>query len=138
MFPMFHHIGANLTYPVECNCATLTLSELSDKNHNCNVFRFLSGFLFSAGNQGSSSAKYALNFATELNGHMDTMVEGAHKAMFIASSFGQNSNFTEELNRPASLAEAYTFCTIGAVSCSLLTFSSYDITPADWAVNEQY
>jgi hypothetical protein len=102
------------------------------------VFRFLSGFLFSAGNQGSSSAKYALNFATELNGNLGAMVDNAHKAMFIASSFGQNSNFTEELNSPTSLAEAYAFCTIGAVSCSLLTFASYDLTPSDWAVNKEY
>jgi hypothetical protein len=102
------------------------------------MFRFLSGFLFSAGNQGSSSAKYALDLATRLNGNLRTLNEGAHKAMFIASSFGQNSNFTEELNSPTSLVEAYAFCTIGAVSCSLLTFSSYDITPANWALNEQY
>ena len=138
MFPMFHHIGSNLTYPTKCNCSTLTLAELSSKTHACNVFRFLSGFLFSAGNQGSVSALYALNLATKLNGNFGSLVEDAHNAMFYASSYGQNSRFAEEFNSPTSLAEAYAFCTIGAVSCSLLTFTSYDITPANWAVSEYY
>eukprot|EP01034_Spumella_vulgaris_P037586 gene37586-biopygen31936 len=47
MFPIFHHVGNNLTSPEECNCQTLTTADLANPAHNCNVFRFLSGFIYS-------------------------------------------------------------------------------------------
>eukprot|EP01034_Spumella_vulgaris_P026366 gene26366-biopygen22700 len=47
MFPMFHHLGNNMTSPEVCNCQTLTVADLASPTHDCNVFRFLSGFLCS-------------------------------------------------------------------------------------------
>jgi hypothetical protein len=63
---------------------------------------------------------------------------GAHRAMFIASSYGQNSPLTKELNSPTSLAEAYEFCNYLGQTCSILTFTSYDIVPSNWAVSDFY
>jgi hypothetical protein len=71
------------------------------------------------------------NEYTKLNG-------GAHAALFAASSFGQHSPFTAKLNSPSALAAAYDFCTVGTRSCSLISFTSYDLVPTSWAVNSHY
>jgi hypothetical protein len=137
MFPVFRHIGANLTYPEACNCSVLTLAELSDQTHNCNVFRFVSGFLYSNGVY-ADSANYASGFLAKLGSSFEKMMDGAHTAMFIASSYGQASPLAKELNSPESLAAAYDFCNYKGKTCSFLTFTSYDVTPTNWAVNNYY
>jgi hypothetical protein len=138
MFPMFHHVGLNLTYPEECDCSKLTLEELSDKMHNCNVFRFLSGFLF-------HSAPYLIsaNYSIELlinhmKGSYEDMMHYAHRPMFIASSYGQNSPLTTDFSSAESLEAAYSFCTFAGVNCSFLTFTSYDVSPTSWSVSDSY
>jgi hypothetical protein len=109
-----------------------------DKTHNCNVFRFLSGFLYFNGVYGIS-ASTGVGLLTGKFGNSHTkMISGAHKAMFTASSYGQASPFAKELNSPTSLAEAYEFCKYNGRTCSLLTFTSYDVVPNNWAVSEYY
>jgi hypothetical protein len=138
MFPMFHHVGGNLTYPQECDCSELTTEALSSPSHNCNVFRFLTGFLFVSGPY-TVSANYAVGLLnTKLGGSLDDMLLKAHRPMFIASSFGQNSPLSAELNSPASLAAAYDFCNYGGHTCSFLTFTSYDMVATSWAVSKHY
>jgi hypothetical protein len=135
MFPVFHHLGQNLTYPQECICSELTAEALSDRTHNCNVFRFLSGFVYV-----NSAFDLAYMFALRVTklGSYEAIEQGAYHAMFIASSYGQQSPLAAELNSAASLAEAYDFCTIGAQTCSMITFTSYDIKAKDWAVSDYH
>ena len=137
MFPIFRHLGANTTYPEVCDCKTLTLAQLSDKTHDCNMFRFLSGFLFLSGTY-SVSGGYAVGLINQFGGSLTNMFMGAHKAMFIASSYGQASPLAEELNSPASLADAYEYCNYLGQTCSILTFTSYDVVATNWAVSNQY
>jgi hypothetical protein len=66
------------------------------------------------------------------------MIQYAHRPMFIASSYGQNSPSSEDLNSPSSLAAAYDFCSYNGLSCSFLTFTSYDVSPTSWAVSNYY
>lgn len=85
MFPMFNHLGANTTSPELCDCDVLTDEVLNDKNHNCNVFRFLSGFIYV-----NSILDVAYMFAVrDKQGSAKRLNENAHQAMFIASSYGQ-------------------------------------------------
>jgi hypothetical protein len=138
MFPALHHLGANTTYPAQCNCTTLTVAELSDKTHNCNVFRFLSGFMYFNGVYATSAGLGVGLLNSKFGGSFDHMIEGAHRAMFTASGFGQSSPLTAQLNSPASLAAAYDFCSYGGKTCSFLTFTSYDIVPTNWAISEYH
>jgi hypothetical protein len=135
MFPVFHHIGNNLTYPEECDCKTLTVEELSSPSHNCNVFRFVSGFIYV---NSPSDAVYMFTLRVVKMGTYEKLHGAAFDAMFITSTYGQNSPHTPELNSQESLAAAFDFCTIGAKSCSMITFSSYDLVPNSWAVSEYY
>jgi hypothetical protein len=127
-----------MTTPELCDCAVLTAAELSSPSHNCNVFRFLSGFMFLPAGNGAS-ASYAIGLTLgKLRGNLGLLNEQSHGAMFAASTFGQNSALSHELNSKAALIHAYDFCKLGAVSCSILTFATYDIIPTNWAVNKQY
>ncbi len=137
MFPLFRHLGANTTFPEVCDCKTLTLAELSDKTHDCNVFRFVSGFLFLSGTY-SVSGGYAVGLLNQLGGSLTSMFMSARKAMFIASSYGQSSPLAAQLNSPESLEDAYAFCRYNGKTCSFLTFTSYDLTPTSWAVSKDY
>jgi hypothetical protein len=138
MFPIFHQLGVNTTFPEECNCTKLTVEELSSKTHNCNVFRFLSGFLYFDGVYATSGGYGVGLLNTKLGGSYDTLMAGAHHAMFTASSYGQSSPLAKQLNSPSSLAAAYDFCSYGGKTCSILTFTSYDVVPTNWAVSEYY
>jgi hypothetical protein len=138
MFPIFRHLGANTTFPDVCDCKTLTVAQLSDKTHDCNMFRFLSGFLFLSGTY-VESGNYANGLLHEkFGGSLMEMFLGAHNAMFIASSYGQISPLAKELNGNASLTAAYDFCKYNGKTCSFLTFASYDIVPTNWAVSKYY
>ncbi len=138
MFPIFRHIGANLTLPVVCNCSKLTLAQMTDRTHNCNVFRFLTGFTFLSGTYAASGTFSNGLMTVKYKNDVSQIFLGAHKAMFIASSYGQNSPFAAELNSPISLADAYKFCNYLGQTCSVLTFTSYDVVPNNWAVSQYY
>jgi hypothetical protein len=138
MFPIFRHIGANLTSPEVCDCSELTVAQLSDKTHNCNVFRFVSGFTFLSGTYAESGSFSNGLMTVKYKSDVSQIFLGAHKAMFIASSYGQNSPLAEELNSPTSMAEAYAFCEYLGQTCSILTFTSYDVVPTNWAVSKYY
>jgi hypothetical protein len=138
MFPVFNHLGANTTYPEICNCTTLTTLELMDKTHNCNVFRFMSGFVYFNAAYATSAGLGVGLLTSKLGGSFEKMIAGAHNAMFAASSYGQASPFTKELNSLTSLTDAYAFCRYNGKTCSFLTFTSYDIVPSNWAVSKDY
>eukprot|EP01034_Spumella_vulgaris_P047506 gene47506-biopygen35413 len=133
-FPIFNHVGANLTSPELCNCSAFTPEVLADKTHNCNVFRFLSGLVYV---NGVLDVAYMFALRNKM-GSAHAVNQGAHQAMFIAGSYGRNSPLTRQLNSPASLQAAYDFCNVDNQTCSVLTFTSYDITAANWAVSEYY
>ncbi len=138
MFPLFRDVGSNNTAPVACDCATLTAAELTSPNHNCNVFRFLSGFMFLSA-PSEASAGYALGLTLgKLQGNLGLLNANSHDAMFAASTFGQNSPLAAEINSPSALEAAYDFCKVGAATCSILTFANYDLVPSNWAVSKQY
>eukprot|EP01034_Spumella_vulgaris_P047586 gene47586-biopygen39817 len=131
-YPLYNHLGANLTYPQLCDCSVLTTDMLADKTHDCNVFRFLSGLVYSNAIQ---DVEYIFSLKVKM-GSAAILNKQAHDAMFIASSFGQNSPISEQLNSPSSLAAAYNFCKVGNQSCSIMTFSSYDLVASNWAVTQ--
>jgi hypothetical protein len=138
MFPLFRHVGANNTTPELCDCQTLTAEELSSPSHNCNVFRFLSGFMFVSA-PAAASAGYVMGLTLgKLKGNLALLNEHSHHAMFAASTFGQHSAFSHVFNSPASLDAAYEFCRVGDQTCSILTFATYDLVPTNWAVSKQY
>eukprot|EP01034_Spumella_vulgaris_P035295 gene35295-biopygen30033 len=135
MFPIFHHLGNNLTSPEKCDCKVVTQAELADPTHNCNVFRFLSGYIFS---NNPFDAAYMFTLRVVKFKTFEALHSAAYPAMYIASSYGQNSPLAAQLNSPESLTEAFDFCTVGATTCSMITFTSYDITATSWAVSEYY
>jgi hypothetical protein len=138
MFPLFRQVGANTTFPTKCNCTLLTLEELSDKTHDCNMFRFLSGFMFLAAPAEESGA-YVLGLTLgKLRGNLGLLNENSHHAMFAASTFGRHSPLAHVITSPEFMADAYEFCRVGTVTCSILMFATYDLTPSNWAVNKQF
>ncbi len=84
MFPIFRHIGANLTSPEVCDCTKLTVAELSSKTHNCNVFRFVTGFTFLSGTYPVSGTFSNGLMTVKYNSDVSQIFIGAHKATFIA------------------------------------------------------
>jgi hypothetical protein len=109
-FPVFNHLGADTQSPELCDCSVLTAVELTDQHHSCNLFRFLSGLLFL--NDPNDDGNFLFSLSQKL-GSISEINRQAHRAMFIASTFGQNSNITSELNSNVSLEEAYDFCKVG-------------------------
>ena len=138
MFPLFRHVGANNTTPELCDCTKLILEELSSPSHNCNVFRFLSGFMFFNGVYAVSAGVGIALVVDKLKSDLRSLNANSHLAMFAASTFGQNSALSHELNSPESLEAAYDFCKMGTSSCTIITFATYDLVPTNWAVSEQY
>eukprot|EP01034_Spumella_vulgaris_P022557 gene22557-biopygen19648 len=133
-FPAFNHLGSNLTSPELCDCGVLTVDMLADKTHNCNVFRFVSGIFF---NNAPYDADYMFDVRAKF-GSADAGNRQPHEAMFIASSYGQNSPLAEQLNSEQSLEAAYDFCKVGNTTCGIITFSSYDSQATSWAVSNYY
>jgi hypothetical protein len=131
-FPLYNHLGGNLTSPELCDCGVLTTEMLADPAHDCNMFRFLSGIIYV---NEIKDALYMFTLKYKL-GSLAALNTAAHNAMFIASSFGQNSPAAASLNSASSLAAAYNFCKVGSQSCSILTFSSYDLVASNWAVTQ--
>jgi hypothetical protein len=108
-FPVFNHLGADSQSPELCDCSVLSPEVLQDQEHNCNLFRFLSGLLvFNINDNGNF-----LFYLSQKLGSISEINRQAHRAMFIASTFGQKSNISSDLNSNASLVEAYDFCKIG-------------------------
>jgi hypothetical protein len=133
-FPVFNHAGNNKSYPALCDCSELTAEALSDKTHNCNVFRFLSGFVFA----NNLDTQYMFSLVDKFGGSAAEINRLAHQPMFIASSFGQSSPFREVLTNASTMHSAYSFCVVGNVTCSVVTFASYDETPTNWAISDYY
>lgn len=117
--PIYNHAGASTEWPEPCDCATLTQEELDDRNNNCNLFQFITGFLFF--NTLSNYPLIALGTSitgVELN-------NAAFNATFMGSKWGINSQNYTELNVAWRREDAYRFCNVSGYSCSFLTFSSY-------------
>jgi hypothetical protein len=74
----------------------------------------------------------------KMDGSMAEINRRANLPMFIASSFAEHSPHRDELYSESSLVSAYDFCTIGNLSCSIVSFASYDETPSNWAVSKYY
>ncbi len=132
-FPIFNHLGSNLSEPSLCDCNDFTATELANPLHNCNVFRFLSGFLY----YNSDETDFLFGMIVRY-GSVAQVNKLAHKAMFIASSYGQNSPLSETLTSPQSLYDAYQFCNISGITCSLLTVTSYDNIVNNWAISSYF
>jgi hypothetical protein len=107
---------------------------LADKTHNCNMFRFISGIFF---HNAPFDVDYMFNIRAQI-GSADGSNREPFEAMFIASSYGQNSPLKTQLNSASNLQRAYEWCRVADKSCSIVTFTSYDIVPSNWAVSEYY
>eukprot|EP01034_Spumella_vulgaris_P047475 gene47475-biopygen32379 len=72
------------TEGVLCDCSVLTSAELSDSSHNCNVFRFLAGFVYL---NSLEDSQYLFGLLDKHSDSVANVNRGAHQAMFIASTF---------------------------------------------------
>src|SRR4051812_25568586 len=79
-FPIFNHLGANTTSPELCDCSVLTDVELARPDHDCNVFRFLSGFIYT----NELDVDYWFQLIHK-HGTVAELNKKAHRVMFIAS-----------------------------------------------------
>jgi hypothetical protein len=136
--PVFNHAGASGVVPTVCDCDVLSAEDLSSRYSPCNLFSFLSGFIF---------------WPDTLNGSPDPVFEmaigygydyasinaDAFNASFTASYWGATSPERDDLNTAETRRNAYSFCNVSEYGpCSMVTFSSFDTNANNWAVSEFY
>lgn len=131
--PFYNHAGANLTYPTPCNCTTLPTSYVDDRYDPCNVFSFITGFIYfntyDMQPMFEMSQRYSL---AQINTY-------AYNASFVASAWGRFSpNYESEFNQPEYRRAVYEFCNTTNYTCSIVTFSSFDTSITNWAVSDYY
>jgi hypothetical protein len=135
--PVFNHAGASPNVPTVCDCAVLSAEYLSSRYSQCNLFNFLSGFIFWAGTNGSPNPVFEM--AIGYGYDYASINADAFNASFTASYWGVTSPDREDLNEAETRRNAYSFCNVsGYGPCSLVTFSSFDTNPNSWAVSEYY
>jgi hypothetical protein len=144
ILPFFHHSGHDDNHPLSCDCDTLTVDELADPNHDCNMFRFMVGFLY------FPSVTESLQLAFQLYFQQGESYQNIHSKTFgpawLGSVFGMSSNeYAGFYNTPAEREKLYSFCSLQPLAglttapsnCSMVIFSLSDST-ADWTISEYY
>lgn len=136
--PIFNHAGASFDTPVPCNCSQHDSLNLTSSYANCNLFNFLSGFLFwpAAG----SSPTYALQLAIDYNYDYAVINTAAFNASFINSYFAYQSPYGATYQTQNYRDQVFQFCEVKGTACSMVVFTSFDATPnqINWAISDYY
>jgi hypothetical protein len=136
-FPFFNHAGTNIYYPIFCDCAKLTKKELELPTHDCNMFRFITGFIFYPFQAENSF--YPLYLLIESQSVYGSAAYYALNLESFYPSFYDSSFGKSYYQYVASRESLYSFCNVtGFGTCSLLTFSIFDIDPEDWSIGNNY
>jgi hypothetical protein len=134
--PFFLHKGVNDTWPVKCNCSTLTAEELAHA-HPCNLFQFLTGIMF----WNSDYAIQAFELLEKYNYDGSIVNNAAFDAAFASSYWGEMSP-NSTLKSASYINNAFSFCNVSyGGECSMLTFSAFDSTDSttlDWTISDYY
>jgi hypothetical protein len=129
--PIFNHRGQNSEVPSPCDCSMTDSSHIDE----CNLFNFIVGLLF----WESVEPDDIFSLVSKYNYNYGSLNTDAYPASFISSYWGQQSSYSSMLNSRSNLEAAFSFCNNSAgISCTLLTFSTFDTTIKDWAVSKYY
>jgi len=133
VFPFVDHFGTGQEGipPQPCECNGMPESERSDPFNPCNMFDFVTGFMFFPKIDILSSWVVASIFA-EPERLRDSKF--TFNASVFTSAYGLSREASEpgfNLTSPESLSAAFDFCTyddptVGKTSCSMLTVTQYD------------
>jgi hypothetical protein len=135
--PFFNHAA-------DCDCSKLTIENLTDKYHPCNMFTFILGFLYYPSDR-------SLDFTLRLlirAGSFEALQEMIWGPASVASVWGVTDELYDNVSStPAFREDLYSFCAMNEVldgspdpvasNCSLITFSLFDSTP-DWTISKNY
>jgi hypothetical protein len=152
--PFFNHVGMSEDYSLPCDCGSLSREDLNDEQHPCNLFKFVSGFVFyptSSPNELFQLIMQQYNADNKLYG----LNQKTAYASFVASYYGKTSIYKDYLQSSAYLTNAFDFCNLQTATstnngnnnniknrtCSMLTFTSFDVfysTGDNNAINEDY
>mmetsp|Transcript_24483 Transcript_24483/g.40804 ORF Transcript_24483/g.40804 Transcript_24483/m.40804 type:complete len:279 (-) Transcript_24483:2-838(-) len=80
--PVFHHNGNNNTYPDQCNCSNPDQA-FNNAFDNCNVFNFLTGFIY----WPNTTASFLATVELILSSSYVDVSNSAYKPMFTAGIF---------------------------------------------------
>jgi hypothetical protein len=132
--PIFNHLGNSTQYPVQCNCSQISTEELAQPDSNCNLFRFLAGFLY----YPTDAPDGVLELLFKYNTSSDLINYYAFQASFLGSYWGINSMYHTNLFQNITFRESmYSFCNVSVGSCSIVTFSLFDEL-YDWSISSYY
>ena len=136
--PVFNHLGNNTEYPMKCNCTDIREndpSSLSNSLSNCNVFRFLTGFLYYS---DIDTPDGILELFYKYNTSTDLINQYAFEPSFLGIYWGTHSIYSDTLFQNQTIREEfYSFCNISVGSCTLVTFSLFDEL-YDWSISSYY
>lgn len=132
VMPFFHHLGSNFTFPTHCDCNILTEVDLSDTDHPCHLFNFLTGFVFWNTLDPTALLENRMRASAIFKKDYNTL---SYEAAFFTSFIGQYS----PLYQPSLRKTAFDFCqTTSGGTCALMVISAYDLTPRGFTVSDYY
>eukprot|EP01038_Epipyxis_sp_PR26KG_P014090 gene14090-18909_t len=140
VMPIFNHMGVDQNLPVPCNCSEIEERRMSgeyfDDNdylyYGCNQFYFITGFVY-------ASLDFWMTNFQRFNSY-NRFSQTAFNASFMTSSQGMMSTYKNEFIQGEMRRKAFDFCSSDEYgNCSMVTFSSYDLSAAgNWAVSDYY
>jgi hypothetical protein len=132
--PFFHHLGNNTEFPERCNCSYLSEDDLTNPFANCNMFRFLAGYIFYPTNTPDG----IFELMTKYNFSFNEVNNFVYPISYMASYWGQQSSYRDNyFDNITYREELYQFCNISIGYCSISTFSLFDGDP-DWSISSYY
>lgn len=133
--PIFNQFGSNSTFPMPCDCANAASYDLDVAFSNCNLFNFLSGFIF----WNTESPNPILEMLGKFQFNYKTINNLAFNASFIDSYWGLTSPLYNQLHSKQFRSHAYEYCQTSYGVCSMVLFSSFDnAQDATWAISKYY
>lgn len=130
--PFFHHLGNSSTKPEKCDCKKMTSNDLQDPFHQCNLFSFLTGFLFFPSKDLAALGEFLYAVKPAF----------AHAAMFqpsfVASAVGTASPAYPQFSTADFRKKIYKFCAMPSGNCSMVTFTLIDSDNPDWSLSKFY
>lgn len=133
--PMFNQFGSNSTLPIPCDCSKASSYNLNSAFSNCNMFNFMSGFMF----WNTQSPDAILELLGRVKFNYQAINDAAFNASFIDSYWGLASPLYDQLHSKQYRKNAYEFCQTSYGACSMVLFSSFDNErDATWAISKYY
>lgn len=131
--PLFMHRGASAVYPERCDCTGEAGRRTNDSSYPCNLFSFLSGFIFYPTADPTPLVELGLRYSDA-----ETLAL-SFPAMFAGSAFSESG--AQNLSDPVFRNQSYDFCRVPSFpqGCSFVSFTSMDGDSfGDTAVSEYF